>query len=71
MLGDVSRERHATLIFSSHQPALAVRFADRIVALKDGAVAYDGTPDELTRERLAEVYADAPETDAQALRLVG
>ena len=71
LLGDVSRQRHATLIFSSHQPALAVRFADRIVALKDGAVAYDGPPDLLTQERLAEVYAGAPEAGADALRLVG
>jgi len=71
LLGDVSRQRHATLIFSSHQPALAVRFADRIVALKDGAVAYDGPPDLLTQERLAEIYAGAPEAGADALRLVG
>lgn len=41
-----------------HEAALAARFADRIVWLKDGGIVADGPPDEsLTAERLREVYA--------------
>ena len=70
LLGATAKRRGATLIFSSHQPDLASRFADRIIALKDGRVAFDDAPSELTPERLGEIYAGEIRADA-ALRLVG
>ncbi len=69
LLGAAATRRVSTLVFSSHQPTVAVRHADRVVALKNGAIAYDGSPDGLTPERLAEIYAAG--TGAGALRLVG
>ena len=40
-----------------HDISLAARFADRLIWLKDGAVAAEGTPNEtVTRERMGEIY---------------
>lgn len=39
-----ARARAATVLCTLHQPDLAAEFADRVVGLVDGAVAYDGPP---------------------------
>lgn len=70
LIVDSARERGATLIFSSHQPVLARRFSDRIIALKEGKVSFDGTPDDLTVQQINSVYQDQAEGKAR-LRLVG
>ena len=70
LLSATAKRRGATLIFSSHQPDLAARFAERIVALKAGRIVYDGTPADLTAERIAEIYSGESPADA-GLRLVG
>lgn len=70
LLADTAGRRGATLVFSSHQPDVALPFADRVVALKAGRVAYDGPPAGLDRERLAAIYAEAGELGAGKLRLV-
>ena len=41
--------RGAGLILSSHQPAAVAPYVDRIVALSDGRITFDGSPDELDR----------------------
>lgn len=41
LLGDVSRRHEVTLIMNLHQPALAQRYADRIVGLRQGRIVYD------------------------------
>jgi phosphonate transport system ATP-binding protein len=56
LLRDASRESGATVLCSLHQVDLAVEFADRIVAIRDGALAFDGAPADLTEERLDAVY---------------
>ncbi|HEX9857742.1 MAG TPA: ATP-binding cassette domain-containing protein [Paracoccaceae bacterium] len=68
LIAATAGKRGATVIFTSHQPDLAGRFAGRIVALKAGQVAYDGPPGGLDAPRVADLYRD----DAKALlRLVG
>ena len=44
LLRDEARRLGATLLCSLHQPALARRFADRIIILDAGRVIFDGTP---------------------------
>ncbi len=56
LLRDASRESGATVLCSLHQVDLAVEFADRIVAIRDGLLAFDGAPADLTEERLDAVY---------------
>jgi hypothetical protein len=62
---DKQRARHAalkaardrTLVFVLHDIDQAARYADRMVALKDGAIYERGTPEEVvTEELLAEVF---------------
>jgi len=54
-----ARERNATVLCSLHQVELAVAFADRIVALGQGRVVFDGPPEALEPGVLAAVYGSA------------
>ena len=56
MLVDVSERHGATLIMSVHQPALAQRYADRIVGLHDGRIASDGAASALNDQALHAIY---------------
>jgi phosphonate transport system ATP-binding protein len=56
LLRDASRESGATVLCSLHQVELAVEFADRIVAIQDGALVYDGAPGALTEDKLDQLY---------------
>jgi phosphonate transport system ATP-binding protein len=70
LLGDGAKKRGATLIFSSHQPTLALRMADRVIAMKDGRIAFDGRPEKLTRKILARIYSGDAGADGKTLRAV-
>jgi len=55
ILQSCAKERGMAVLCSMHQVDLALRFADRIIALKAGNVFFDGSAndfDEVTRERL-------------------
>ncbi len=71
LLGQTVGRRNSTLMFSSHQPVLAMRYADRVIALNNGSIAYDGSPEKLDRVLLAEIYANDKGSDCPSLRLVG
>jgi phosphonate transport system ATP-binding protein len=49
----------ATLLVNLHDVEMARRFP-RVVALREGRVAFDGPPERLTDETLAEIYAGDP-----------
>ena len=51
-----ARERGATLVATLHQVDVATRFA-RVLGLRDGVLAFDLPGAEVTRERLAQLYA--------------
>jgi phosphonate transport system ATP-binding protein len=51
-----AQERKVTLVASLHQVDVATRFA-RVIGLRDGALAFDLPGREVTRERLAQLYA--------------
>lgn len=51
----------ATLVVSLHDVKIARRLP-RVVALKDGRVAYDGDPENLTQDKLDDIYAIDVET---------
>lgn len=63
LLRDASQDSGATVLCSLHQVDLAAEFADRIVAVTRGEIAYDGPPDGLTDELLDRVYGDARHDD--------
>lgn len=45
-----------TVIVNIHSVELAKHYATRIIGLQDGNLVFDGTPDELTDEKLKEIY---------------
>ncbi len=55
-LARINREDGTTIVVSLHQVDFAIRYCPRTVALKDGAVVYDGASSELTPELLRELY---------------
>jgi phosphonate transport system ATP-binding protein len=56
LLRKQSHQHHTTVLCSLHQVDLAREFADRIIALREGQVAYDGTPADLTDTILDRIY---------------
>lgn len=61
LLKHESRARDATVLCSLHQVGLARQFADRIVAIQDGMVSFDGRPEQLDEAAIAAIYGARPE----------
>jgi phosphonate transport system ATP-binding protein len=53
----VARERAVTLVASLHQVDVALAHFGRIIGLRDGALVFDLPPAAITREMLAQLYA--------------
>ena len=57
LLTDLNRRRGTTVVIVMHDLNLACRYADHLVALKEGRVVAAGTPQEVvTEETIAEVF---------------
>jgi phosphonate transport system ATP-binding protein len=56
LLAELATEHGSTLIVSLHTLDLLEGNFDRVVALGDGGICWEGSPDALTRERLREIY---------------
>jgi len=57
LLCDLRQTRGATIVMVLHDLNLAARYADHLVALRDGRVVAEGAPDEVvTEERVAAVF---------------
>ena len=56
LIRELATERHKPALINIHDVALAQSFADRVIGLKDGRVAFDGPPAALTAETLTEIY---------------
>lgn len=61
----LARERGIPVIASLHVVALARRFADRVVALSDGKVIFDGPSHDFTDEEVRRTYGYADEYGAE------
>jgi phosphonate transport system ATP-binding protein len=55
-LRQVNREEGITVLTNLHHLNTARHYCDRIVAMQAGRVMFDGTPQELTAERVQEIY---------------
>ncbi len=55
-LRNINTSMGKTVLINIHSVELARQFSDRILALKAGEVVFDGKPDELTDDRLIEIY---------------
>ena len=70
LLTDAAIARGAAVLFSSHQPELARRFADRIVGMRNGRIAFDVRRDELNEEATAALYGEEDQGVAERLQIV-
>ncbi len=56
LLATLSRAHGATLVMSLHQPALAARYADRVIGLRSGAIVHDGPSGALDEAAVRRIY---------------
>ena len=56
ILRDLNRDDGLTVVVTLHQVDYALRYCDRVVALKAGKVVYDGPADGLERKQLIDIY---------------
>ncbi|MEL6525257.1 MAG: ATP-binding cassette domain-containing protein, partial [Chloroflexota bacterium] len=57
-LEDLNKEDGLTVLCSLHFLSLARTYADRVIALKDGVLEFDGTPDKIDNDRFREIYGE-------------
>ena len=62
MLARINREDGMTVVVSLHQVAYAIAYCPRTIALRDGAVVYDGPSAALTPAFLQQLYGAESET---------
>ena len=56
LIRELATERRKPALVNIHDVALAQSFADRVIGLKAGRVAFDGPPSALSAETLTEIY---------------
>lgn len=56
ILREINRQDGITVLVSLHQVDFAMRYCDRVVALKGGRIVYDGPAAGLDRNRLVDIY---------------
>jgi phosphonate transport system ATP-binding protein len=56
ILAAINREDGCTVMVSLHQVAFARQYCPRVVALRQGQVAYDGPSAQLSNQKLADIY---------------
>jgi phosphonate transport system ATP-binding protein len=62
----LNEEDGLTIVCSLHFLSLARTYADRVIALKDGRLEFDGSPEEIDNARFKEIYGEeAVEVSAQ------
>lgn len=52
----VNKESNITIVANMHHVDMALKYADRIIGIKEGIVVYDGPSSEVTQTVLKEVY---------------
>ena len=56
LLKTLQTETGLTVLMNSHNVVQATAYSDRIIGLRAGEVTFDGSPRDLTEDRLAEIY---------------
>lgn len=69
-LARITRSRGTTLVFTSHQPDIALSIATRVVGFKAGRLALNSPTHNVTDATLAEIYDDGDLATSTNLRLV-
>lgn len=64
-LAQINRSKQITCIVNLHQVDVAMKYSQRILGIAAGKLVFDGTPEELTQEKIHEIY----QSNAQDLML--
>ena len=70
LLTSAAQARGATTVFSSHQPELARRFADRIIGMRNGRIVFDVATRDLTDDATVALYNDTDPASGARLKVV-
>lgn len=70
LLTSAAQARGATTVFSSHQPELARRFADRIIGMRNGRIIFDVATRDLTEDATTALYVDEDAAAVTRLKVV-
>ena len=70
LLTSAAQARGATTVFSSHQPELARRFADRIIGMRNGRIVFDVATRNLSEDATAALYDDTDLASGVRLKVV-
>ena len=70
LLTSAAQARGSTTVFSSHQPELARRFADRIIGMRNGRIVFDVATRDLTDDATAALYDDTDPASGARLKVV-
>ena len=60
-LEELNKRDGVTIVCSLHFLSLARAYADRIIALKDGSIVFDGTPEDIDDTRFRGIYGEDAE----------
>jgi len=60
-LGELNKNDNITILCSLHFLSLARKYGTRVVALKDGNIVFDGTPNEIDDKRFKDIYGEDAE----------
>ena len=60
-LGELNKKDNITVLCSLHFLSLARKYGSRVVALKDGRIVFDGTPEEIDEKKFKEIYGEDAE----------
>ena len=63
LLREMTSKRNITCIANLHQVDIARKYSTRIIGLKAGDIVFDGRPDELTEDKIAQIYDTAMEME--------
>lgn len=63
LLRDMTRKRNITCIANLHQVDIAKKYSTRIIGLRAGEIVFDGTPEEVTTEKIALIYGTEVELE--------
>jgi phosphonate transport system ATP-binding protein len=55
-LKDINKKMGITVICNLHQVDVAIAYSKRIIGVNGGQIVFDGTPEELTQEKIHEIY---------------
>ena len=55
-LSQINQKQKITCIVNLHQGEVAMKYSQRILGVSSGKIVFDGTPEELTKKKIHEIY---------------